>query len=421
VAIIVQKYGGTSVADTGHIRRVAARVAEAASTGQGVVVVVSAMAGETNRLVALVGELGPGPPAREYDVVVSSGEQVTAGLLALALSGMGTPAVSLLAHQIPILTDSCHGSARIREIRTETIKKRLGEGLVVVVPGFQGVTEDGEVTTLGRGGSDTTAVALAAALEAEVCEIYTDVEGVFTTDPGVCHDARKLKKISYDEMLELASLGAKVLQTRSVEFARKYSIPVLVRSSFTDTEGTLVTLEDEEMEKVVVSGISFERDEAKISVVGVPDRPGIAARLFKPLTDAGINVDMIVQNIGRDASTDLTFTVSEKDFDEAMRITRETAGDIEARDVVGDRHISKVSIVGAGMKSHAGIASKMFEVLAKEGINIEMISTSEIKISCVVDAKYMELAVRVLHRAFELGEEPGGGKGGLCHQKRTCS
>jgi len=407
VSIIVHKYGGTSVADLERIRGVAGRVAAAAKEGAGLVVVVSAMAGETNRLVGLVRGIASAPPGREYDVIVSSGEQVTAGLLALTLSEMGTPAISLLAHQIPILTDNDHGSARIKDIRTETIKKKLDDGLVVVVPGFQGITVDGEVTTLGRGGSDTTAVALAAALEAEVCEIYTDVEGVFTTDPGLCHDARKLKKISYDEMLELASLGAKVLQTRSVEFARKFSIPVLVRSSFTDAEGTLVTTEDEEMEKVVVSGISFERDEAKISVVGVPDRPGIAARIFKPLTDAGINVDMIVQNIGRDASTDLTFTVSEGDFDEAMRITRETAGNIDARDVLGDRDISKVSIVGAGMKSHAGIASKMFEVLAGEGINIEMISTSEIKISCVVDSKYMELAVRVLHRAFDLGEEPG--------------
>jgi len=410
VAIIVHKYGGTSVADMECIRRVAGRVAAARKEGASIVVVVSAMAGETNRLVDLVREASPGPPGREYDVVVSSGEQVTSGLLALTLSAMGTPAVSLLAHQIPILTDDDHGSARIKDIRAETIRKKLDEGLVVVVPGFQGVTEEGEVTTLGRGGSDTTAVALAAALEASVCEIYTDVEGVFTTDPGLCHDARKLKRISYDEMLELASLGARVLQTRSVEFARKYSIPLLVRSSFTDTEGTLVTREDEEMEKVVVSGISFERDEAKISVVGVPDRPGIAARIFKPLTDAGINVDMIVQNIGRDASTDLTFTVSEDDFDEAMRITKETASVIDARDVVGDRDISKVSIVGAGMKSHAGIASKMFEVLAEEGINIEMISTSEIKISCVVDSKYMELAVRVLHRAFGLGEEPGKDK-----------
>ncbi len=405
MSIIVQKYGGTSVGSLERIRSVAERVAGSAGEGKSVVVVVSAMSGETNRLVELASGAAPNPAGREYDVIVSSGEQVSAGLLALTLQEMGHPAESLLAHQIPIVTDDEHGSARIKDINADSILERLGAGLIVVVPGFQGVTPAGEVTTLGRGGSDTTAVALAAALKAEVCEIYTDVEGVFTTDPGLCPEARKLKKISYDEMLELASLGAKVLQTRSVEFARKYSIPVLVRSSFTDSEGTLVSMEDEEMEKVVVSGISFERDEAKISVVGVPDRPGIAARIFKPLTDAGINVDMIVQNVGRDASTDLTFTVSVKDFDGAMAITRDTAENIEARDVIGDRDISKVSIVGAGMKSHAGIASKTFTVLAREGINIEMISTSEIKISCVVESKYMELAVRVLHKAFGLADE----------------
>jgi len=409
LSIIVQKYGGTSVGTIERIRRVAERVAGAAAWGNSVVVVVSAMSGETNRLIELASGAAPNPVGREYDVIVSSGEQVSAGLLAMTLQEMGRPAESLLAHQIPILTDDEHGSARIKDIDVGNIVKRLDEGLVVVVPGFQGVTPAGDVATLGRGGSDTTAVALAAALKAEVCEIYTDVEGVFTTDPGLCSEARKLKKISYDEMLEMASLGAKVLQTRSVEFARKYSIPVLVRSSFTEAEGTLVTGEDEEMEKVVVSGITYERDEAKISVLGVPDRPGIAARIFKPLTDAGINVDMIVQNVGRDASTDLTFTVSESDFDEAVAITGETAKDIEARDVVGDRDISKVSIVGAGMKSHAGIASKTFTVLADEGINIEMISTSEIKISCVVDSKYMELAVRVLHKAFGLADGPAAG------------
>ncbi len=404
--IIVQKYGGTSVGTLERIRRVAKRVVAAAEEGKSVLVVVSAMSGETNRLVGLCSEASLAHNGREYDVIVSSGEQVSAGLLAMILNDMGSPALTLLAHQIPVLTDDTHGSARIKDIKTDVIKKRLAEGFVVVVPGFQGVTEGGDITTLGRGGSDTTAVALAAALEAEVCEIYTDVEGVFTTDPGLCADARKLGKISYDEMLEMASLGAKVLQTRSVEFARKYSIPVLVRSSFTDSEGTLVTMEDEDMEKVVVSGITYERDEAKISVVGVPDRPGIAARIFKPLTDAGINVDMIVQNIGTEASTDLTFTVSESDFDEAMTITKATASEIKAADIVGDRDISKVSIVGAGMKSHAGIASKTFTVLAGEGINIEMISTSEIKISCVVESKYMELAVRVLHKAFGLAHEP---------------
>ncbi|MFQ5428296.1 MAG: aspartate kinase [Thermodesulfobacteriota bacterium] len=407
--IIVQKYGGTSVGSLERIRRVAERVAAAALEGKSVVVVVSAMSGETNRLIELAAGAAPNPAGREYDVIVSSGEQVSAGLLALTLQEMGRPAQSLLAHQIPILTDDEHGSARIKDINAEAITKRLAEGLIVVVPGFQGLTPSGDISTLGRGGSDTTAVALAAALKAEVCEIYTDVEGVFTTDPGLCPDARKLGKISYDEMLEMASLGAKVLQTRSVEFARRYSIPVLVRSSFTDSEGTLVTMEDEEMEKVVVSGITYERDEAKISVVGVPDRPGVAARIFKPLTDAGINVDMIVQNIGTEASTDLTFTVSEGDFDEAMALTSETSKDIDASDVIGDRDISKVSIVGAGMKSHAGIASKTFEVLAGEGINIEMISTSEIKISCVVESKYMELAVRVLHKAFGLADEAPAG------------
>ncbi len=404
--IIVQKYGGTSVGTIERIGNVAKRVARAAEEGKAIVVVVSAMSGETNRLVALSEEASNSPIGREYDVIVSSGEQVTAGLLALRLNELGCRAQSLLASQIPIVTDEVHGAARIKDINAEGLLSRLEAGYVVVVPGFQGVTSTGDITTLGRGGSDTTAVALAAALQARVCEIYTDVEGVFTTDPGLCEDARKIKKISYDEMLEMASLGAKVLQTRSVEFARKYSIPVLVRSSFTDSEGTLVTMEDEDMEKVVVSGITYERDEAKISVVGVPDKPGIAARIFKPLTDAGINVDMIVQNIGTEASTDLTFTVSEGDFDEAMSITGETASVIEAADVVGDRDISKVSIVGAGMKSHAGIASKTFEVLAKEGINIEMISTSEIKISCVVEAKYMELAVRVLHKAFGLADGP---------------
>jgi len=409
LSIVVQKYGGTSVGSLDRIRHVAKRVAGAAVDGRSVVVVVSAMSGETNRLIGLASGAAPNPMGREYDVIVSSGEQVSAGLLALMLQEMGQPARSLLAHQIPILTDETHGSARIKDIKAGNILEMLSEGLIVVVPGFQGVTPSGEVTTLGRGGSDTTAVALAAALKASACEIYTDVEGVFTTDPGLCPEARKLKKISYDEMLEMASLGAKVLQTRSVEFARKYSIPVLVRSSFTDSEGTLVTMEDEEMEKVVVSGITYERDEAKISVVGVPDRPGIAARIFKPLTDAGINVDMIVQNVGRDASTDLTFTVSERDFDEAVAITAETAKVIEARDVISDRNISKVSIVGAGMKSHAGIASKTFEVLADEGINIEMISTSEIKISCVMDSKYVELAVRVLHKAFGLADEAEAG------------
>ncbi|MEK7773876.1 MAG: aspartate kinase, partial [Deltaproteobacteria bacterium] len=324
---------------------------------------------------------------------------------ALALKEMGLKAKSFLGYQVPIVTDSRFGSARIESIDGGNLTRALDDGVIAVVAGFQGVDSGNNITTLGRGGSDTTAVALAAALKADLCEIYTDVEGVYTTDPNVCQDARKLKKISYDEMLEMASLGAKVLQTRSVEFARKYNIPVMVKSSFSNAEGTLVCKEDKEMEKVVVSGITYNKNEAKISVLRVPDRPGIAARLFRPLTEAGINVDMIVQNISHDAHTDLTFTVANSDYKRALRLVRETAGEIEAKDVLGDPNIAKVSIVGAGMRSHAGIASKTFEVLAGEGINIQMISTSEIKISCVVDEKYTELAVRVLHEAFGLGKE----------------
>ncbi|MFQ5441698.1 MAG: aspartate kinase [Thermodesulfobacteriota bacterium] len=408
MALIVQKFGGTSVADIERIKNAASRVAGAIKAGSGVVVVLSAMAGETNRLIALAKEAGGEAGMREYDVVVSSGEQVSTGLLGLALKEMGLKAKTFLGHQVPIITDSTHGAARIKSIEAKNIKKALAGGAVAIVAGFQGVNAEGDITTLGRGGSDTTAVALAAALKADLCEIYTDVEGVFTTDPGMCKKARKLKKISYDEMLEMASLGARVLQTRSVEFARKFSIPVLVRSSFTDSDGTLVCKEDKDMESVVVSGITYNKDEAKISIVRVPDRPGIAARLFKPLTEAGINVDMIVQNISHDGFTDLTFTVSNTAFNKALELTRKTAKDIGAEDVIGDTGIAKVSIIGAGMKSHAGIASKMFELLAGEGVNIEMISTSEIKISCVMDVKYTELAVRVLHEAFGLGEEDVG-------------
>ncbi len=408
MALIVQKFGGTSVADVERIQNAAVRVAASVKAGNSVVVVLSAMAGETNRLIKLAKDAGGEPGMREYDVVVSSGEQVSAGLMALALKGRGLKARTFLGHQVPIVTGPNYGAARIKEIGTKNIKEALAGGVVAIVAGFQGVNDAGEITTLGRGGSDTTAVALAAVLEADLCEIYTDVEGVFTTDPGMCSKARKLKKISYDEMLEMASLGAKVLQTRSVEFARKFSIPVLVRSSFTDSDGTLVCKEDKDMESVVVSGITYNKDEAKISVVRVPDRPGIAARLFRPLTEAGINVDMIVQNISHDGFTDLTFTVSNTAFNKALELTRKTAGEIGAEDVIGDAGIAKVSIIGAGMKSHAGIASKMFELLAGEGVNIEMISTSEIKISCVMDVKYTELAVRVLHEAFGLGKEDVG-------------
>ncbi|MBI5468191.1 MAG: aspartate kinase [Deltaproteobacteria bacterium] len=405
MALIVQKYGGTSVGNIERIKNVARRVATTYKEGNRVVVVLSAMSGETNKLVGYANEVAEFPVSREYDMVISTGEQVTVGLLALALNELGYRARSFLGHQVPIVTDSQFGSARIESIGAEKITAELDDGVIAVVAGFQGVDGDGNITTLGRGGSDTTAVALAAALKADLCEIYTDVEGVYTTDPNICQDARKLKKISYDEMLEMASLGAKVLQTRSVEFAKKYEVPVMVRSSFTDAGGTLVCKEDKEMEKVVVSGVTYNKDEAKISVLRVPDRPGIAAKLFRPLTEAGINVDMIVQNISHDAHTDLTFTVSKSEYKRALKLVRETAGEIEAKDVVGDPNIAKVSIVGAGMRSHAGIASKMFEVMSREGINIQMISTSEIKISCVVDVKYTELAVRVLHEAFGLAGE----------------
>ena len=408
MALIVQKFGGTSVANIDRIKAVARIVAKSASAGNRVVVVLSAMSGETNRLVGLVEEISEEAGGREYDVVVSTGEQVTIGLLALALKELGCEAMSFLGYQIPIKTDTDFGAARIEKIEMDNITRELDAGVVVIVAGFQGVDTLGNITTLGRGGSDITAVALAAALKADICEIYTDVEGVYTTDPSICPDARKLDRISYDEMLELASLGTRVLQTRSVEFSRRYDVPVMVRSSFTDVRGTLVCKEDDEMEKVVVSGITYDKDEAKISVVRVPDRPGIAAMLFKPLTGAGINVDMIVQNISHEGCTDLTFTVSKPDYKLALELTKKAADEIEAGGVAGDTGIAKVSIIGAGMKSHAGIAFKTFEVLAKEGINIEMISTSEIKISCVVAAKYTELAVRVLHEAFGLGEDRAG-------------
>jgi aspartate kinase len=405
LALIVQKYGGTSVADIERIKAVAERVLKSKAEGNSVVVVLSAMSGETNRLVSLAEELSAEPEGREYDVIVSSGEQVTIGLLALALRERNCEAMCFLGHQVPILTDSAYSSARIEQIDTSKIMRELDDNAVVIVAGFQGIDTLGNITTLGRGGTDTTAVALAVALKADLCEIYTDVEGVYTTDPRICPNARKIDRISYDEMLEMASLGAKVLQTRSVEFSKKYDIPVMVRSSFTDAAGTLVCKEDSEMEKVVVSGITYNKGEAKISVVQVTDCPGIAARLFKPLTEAGINVDMIVQNIGHDGTTDMTFTVNRPDYARALKLVEEMKDSLGAKGVEGDASIAKVSIVGAGMKSHAGIASKTFEVLAEEGINIQMISTSEIKISCVVDEKYTELAVRVLHDAFGLGTD----------------
>ncbi len=401
MALVVKKFGGTSVGDIDKIKNVARKVVKAKDKGDDLVVVVSAMSGETNKLVDYTNKTAEIPNLREYDVVVSTGEQVTIGLLAIALNAMGYKAVSFLGFQIPIITDSAFSKSRILRIEDARIRKSLKDGYIVIVAGFQGIDEKGSITTLGRGGSDTTAVALAAALKADVCEIYTDVDGIYTTDPNIVPEARRLDRISYEEMLEMASLGAKVLQTRSVEFAMKYKVPVMVKSTFTDSGGTLVT-EDKKMEEAVVSGIAYDKNEAKITLVKIPDKPGIAAKLFKPLTDANINVDMIVQNISTEGNTDLTFTVAKSDFKRAMEIIKDIASQINAQNVVSDQSIAKISIVGAGMRSHAGIAQKMFSSLAKENINIQMISTSEIKISCVIEAKYTELAVRVLHEAFGL-------------------
>jgi aspartate kinase len=400
VALIVQKFGGTSVADLDRIRHVAGCVARTHYEGHQVAVVVSAMAGETNRLLALAKAAHPRPDERESDVLASTGEQVTSALTALVLHGLGVQARSFLGHQVRIETDSAHGRARILRIDAEHLRQTLAEGCVAVVAGFQGVSAEGSITTLGRGGSDTSAVALAAALGADVCEIYTDVDGVYTSDPRIVPQARKLDRISYDEMLELASLGAKVLQIRSVEFAKRYRVPVHVRSSFHDGEGTRVVEEDCTMEAVSVAGIAADQNEAKLTVRGVPDQPGVAAHLFGPVAAAGIVVDMIIQNASADGTTDLTFTVPRADYDRALDLVRGVAEQIGARDVRGDLEVAKVSIVGVGMRTHAGIAARMFDVLAREGINIQMISTSEIKISVVVAAKYAELAVRTLHDAF---------------------
>jgi len=405
MALVVQKYGGTSVGTIEKIQHVAARVKRTRDAGNDVVVVVSAMAGETNRLVDLCNQIMEPPDPREYDVVVSTGEQVTIGLLSMSLKTMGQEAVSLMGFQVPIHTDNVYAKARISRIENEKIFDNLKAGKVVVVPGFQGIDEVGNVTTLGRGGSDTSAVALAAALKADSCEIYTDVEGIYTTDPNIVQEARKIPRISYDEMLEMASLGAKVLQIRSVEFAKKYNVPLHVRSTFTETEGTWVTKEDEDMEKVVVSGVTYDKNEAKVSILRVPDKPGIASKIFGPIADSNINVDMIIQNISIDGHTDLTFTVPKTDLTQALKIVGPIAKDIGAKDIVTDDSVAKVSIVGTGMRSHSGIASKMFRALAEEGINIMMISTSEIKVSCVIESKYTELAVRVLHGAFDLGGE----------------
>jgi aspartate kinase len=400
MSLIVQKYGGTSVGDVDRIRNVAVRVARCRAKGDDIVVVVSAMAGETNRLLGLATQVHPDADSREKDVLIATGEQVTVALLAIALKASGCPAVSFLGHQVRIATDSAFGKARIKSIDADRIRTALAAGNVVVVAGFQGVDGDDNITTLGRGGSDTSAVALAAALRADGCEIYTDVEGVFTSDPRICPDARKLDRISYEEMLELASLGAKVLQIRSVEFAKRYNVPVHVRSTFSEAQGTWVVEEEASMEDVLVSGVTYDRDEAKITLVRVPDQPGLAARVFGPIADANIGVDMIIQNASAEGTTDLTFTVPKGDFRQALGLIEAHARDLGAEGVRTDTDVAKVSIVGLGMRSHAGVAAAMFRALADVGINIQMISTSEIKVSVVVDAKYVELAVRVLHDAF---------------------
>ena len=406
MALIVQKYGGTSVGSNERIKNVARRVAGWKRAGHQLVVVVSAMSGETNRLLALAREVQVQPDPRELDVMVSTGEQVTIALLSMALLDLGLKARSYTGSQVKILTDSAYTKARIVSIDEDSIRRDLNDDYIVVVAGFQGVDEAGNITTLGRGGSDTTGVALAAALKADECQIYTDVDGVYTTDPRIVPEARRLKTITFEEMLEMASLGSKVLQIRSVEFAGKYKVKLRVLSSFAaEGEGTLITLEeDNKMEQATISGIAFNRDEAKITILGVPDRPGIAYQILGPVGDANIDVDMIVQNVGHDGLTDFSFTVHRNDYQKALEILKPVAKHIKAREVQGGDKIAKVSVVGVGMRSHAGIASTAFRTLAEEGINIQMISTSEIKISIVIDEKYMELAVRVLHKVFELDQ-----------------
>ena len=403
MALYVQKYGGTSVGSVERIQAVAEKVKGFRQQGHDVVVVVSAMSGETNRLIALANEVQKQPDPREMDTLVSTGEQVTIALLCMALKQAGLDARSYTGSQVRILTDHYHTKARIQDIETAGMRADLDLGRVVVVAGFQGVDGQGNITTLGRGGSDTTGVALAAALKADECQIYTDVDGVYTTDPRVVEGAQRLEKITFEEMLEMASLGSKVLQIRAVEFAGKYKVPLRVLSSFQDGPGTLITIEDDEtVEKPVISGIAFNRDEAKLTVVGVPDIPGVASRILGPVSRANIEVDMIVQNIAADQTTDFTFTVHRNDYDKAQQILLQVVKELGAREAVGNNRIAKVSIVGVGMRSHAGVASKMFDALAAENINIQMISTSEIKVSVVIAEKYLELAVRALHSAFDL-------------------
>lgn len=404
MALIVQKYGGTSVGSVEKIENVAERLIAAKKAGHDLVVAVSAMSGETNRLVELANQISDKPVPREYDVLVSTGEQVTIALLSMALNERGCEARSYTGSQVHILTDSAHTKARILDIDEARIRKDLDKGRVVIVAGFQGKDEHGNITTLGRGGSDTTAVALAAALKADECQIYTDVDGVYTTDPRVVPDARRLDKITFEEMLEMASLGSKVLQIRAVEFAGKYNVKLRVLSSFEEGPGTLITYEEENMEQAAISGIAFNRDEAKLTILGVPDQPGVAHGILGAIGEANIEVDMIIQNVGADGTTDFTFTVHRNDYDAAMETLNKTAKELGAREVVGDNTIVKISLVGVGMRSHAGIASQMFKALADEGINIQMISTSEIKISVVVNEKYLELGVRALHSEFGLNE-----------------
>jgi aspartate kinase len=404
MALIVQKFGGTSVGSIERIGAIAARVAATHKQGQQLVVVVSAMSGETDRLIALARQAAERPNPRELDVLLATGEQVSIALTCMALENYGCPARSYTGAQVHILTDSAHTKARILDIDSQRVRTDLANGTVVVVAGFQGVDEHGNITTLGRGGSDTTAVALAAALKADECQIYTDVDGVYTTDPRIVPEARRLDRVTYEEMLEMASLGAKVLQIRSVEFASKYNVPVRVLSSFAEGKGTLICAEDGTMEQPLISGVTANRDEAKLTMLGVPDKPGIAARILGPIAQANIEVDMIVQNVGADGTTDFTFTVHRNDYERAREILGKMTSEMRARGMEGDSKIVKISIVGVGMRSHAGIASTMFAALANEGINIRMISTSEIKISVVIDEKYLELGVRTLHSAFGLDQ-----------------
>ncbi|MFO7861917.1 MAG: aspartate kinase [Desulfosalsimonas sp.] len=405
MALIVQKYGGTSVGDLDRIRNVAKRVARTRDAGNDVVVILSAMSGVTDQLISMAGNICGTPDCREMDVLLATGEQTTVSLMAMTLQAMGYKARSMLGHQAEIITDSSYNRARIQEIGARRIKDLLGQGNIVVVAGFQGVDAQGDITTLGRGGSDTSAVAVAAALKADQCEIYTDVDGIYTADPNICAKARKLSRIAYDEMLEMASLGAKVLQIRSVEFAKKYNVPLHVRSSFNEEEGTMVVHEDANMEKVVVSGVTHNKNEARITLRKVPDKPGIASKILAPIAEAGIGVDMIIQNTRLSHMTDLTFTVPKSDFAAAMEIEKKVAEEIGAEEVLGDEDIAKVSVIGVGMRSHSGVASKMFATLSAENINILMISTSEIRISCVIEEKYTELAIRALHTAFDLDNE----------------